>query len=55
MAHHPTGMTVNIVGIEASNRGRSCEEHAICGSVLLEDAVVRIQKIQILNDDGKEA
>jgi hypothetical protein len=54
MAHHPTGITVNIVGIEASNRGRSCEEHAICGSVLLEDAVVRIQKVQILNNDGEE-
>jgi hypothetical protein len=54
MAHHPTGITVEIVGIEASNRGRSCEEHAVCGSVLVEDSVVRIRRVQILNDSGQE-
>jgi hypothetical protein len=52
---HPTGVTIEIVGIERGERGRSCEEHAVCGSaVLQEDTVVRICKCQILLDDGKE-
>lgn len=50
---HPIGITVDIVGIEAGNRGRSCEEHNVCGSILEENAVVRIRHVQILVD-GKE-
>jgi hypothetical protein len=48
MAHHPTGITFDIVGIEAGNRGRSCEEHDVCGSILEENTVVRIRHVQIL-------
>jgi hypothetical protein len=55
MAHHPTGIAVDIVGIEASDCGRCCEEHAICGSVLVEDAVVRIRKVQIHVDGVEES
>jgi hypothetical protein len=51
---HPSGISVEIVGIERGERGRSCEEHAICGSVLQEDTVVRIRHCQIVLDDGKE-
>jgi len=52
---HPTGVMIEIVDIERGERGRSCEEHAVCGSaVLQEDTVVRIRKCQILLDDGKE-
>jgi hypothetical protein len=36
---HPEGVTVDIVGIEAGNRGRSCEEHDVCGLVLEENSV----------------
>lgn len=52
---HPTGVMIEIVGIKRGERGRSCKEHAVCGSaVLQEDTVVRIRKCQILLDDGKE-
>jgi hypothetical protein len=50
---HPTGITINIVGIERGDRGRSCKEHTVCGSVLCEDSVVRIRRCQIVVD-GKE-
>jgi hypothetical protein len=52
--YHPTGITVEIVGVETSNSGRSCDQHDICGSVLDDDVVVRLQKIQILNSQGRE-
>ena len=39
--HHPTGVQVEVVGITASNRGRSCEEHEVCGAVLEVDSVVQ--------------
>ena len=42
MARHPTGITVDIVGMEASNRGRSCEEHAdadVSEGILLYESV----------------
>ena len=49
MAAHPSGVLVEIVGIEESGRGRSCEEHSTCGSVLQLDTVVRFRSIQIIN------
>lgn len=52
--HHPTGITVEIVGIEASTNGRSCDQHDVCGSVLDDDVVVRLRKVQILNSNGHE-
>jgi hypothetical protein len=52
--HHPSGVTVDIVGIARGDRGRSCEEHKICGAVLQEDSVVRIRHEQIIGDGGKE-
>ena len=51
---HPCGITVEIVGIGRSDRGRSCEEHDTCGTVLQEDSVVRIRHVQIFGDMGKE-
>ena len=55
MTSHPTGVTVEIVGIEASNNGRSCEEHNVCGSVLCDDVIVRLRLVQIIyQDQGKE-
>ena len=54
MATHPSGITVEIVGIEASSNGRSCEEHNVCGSVLTEDVVVRLRKVQVVNGKGIE-
>jgi hypothetical protein len=52
--HHPSGITVEIVGIESSTNGRSCKEHDICGSILTEDIVVRLRKVQIVNGKGVE-
>ena len=46
---HPCGDVVEVVGVASGNRGRSCEEHAVCGKALFLDSVVRIPKIQILN------
>jgi hypothetical protein len=45
---HPSGILVDIVGTEAGNRGRSCEEHDVCGSVLELDCVVRFRAMQIV-------
>ncbi len=45
MAHHPSPIVLYIVGTEANDRGRSCEEHHHCGEVLQEDVVVRLRKV----------
>jgi hypothetical protein len=50
---HPSGISVEIVGITSSDRGRSCEAHTVCGSVLKIDSVVRFRAEQI-DVDGKE-
>ena len=50
-AAHPLGETLELVGIEANERGRSCEEHKVCGSVLKEDTVVRLRHIQVKGDE----
>ena len=52
---HPRGITVNIVGIEASGNGRSCEEHGVCGTVLEKNSVVRIRCVQVLVDGCEES
>jgi hypothetical protein len=51
--HHPSGITVEIVGIEANSNGRSCHQHDVCGS-LVEESVLRLRKAQILNSLGRE-
>jgi len=53
-ATHPSGITVEIVGIERGDRGRSCEEHDVCGTVVEEDTLLHLRKEQILVDDGQE-
>jgi hypothetical protein len=47
MACHPSGITIDIVGIDAGDNGRSCENHTICGSVVAPDVVVRIRAVQV--------
>jgi hypothetical protein len=54
ISHHPTGLTVEVVGIETSTNGRSCHMHDVCGSLIEEDTVLRIRKVQIVNVFGKE-
>ena len=53
MATHPTGITVDVVGIQAGDRGRSCEHHDVCGSVLQVDSLVRFRAVQVVVK-GKE-
>ncbi len=43
--HHPSGDIVEIVGMERSNQGRSCDEHLNCGKVIVEDVIVHLQKV----------
>ena len=54
MAYHPSGITVDIVGTEASDRGRNCEEHSCCGNILELDVVVRLRAVQIVVDGVEE-
>ena len=54
VATHPPGVVVEIVGTLMGDRGRSCEEHAVCGSVLEEEMVVRLRKVQVLVDGCEE-
>ena len=51
---HPTGVVVEIVGLERGDRGRSCEEHDVCGSVVEEDTLLRLRKEQIMVDGVEE-
>ena len=53
-SHHPSGITVEMVGIESGTNGRSCYQHDICGSLVEEDVVLRLRKIQIRNSFGQE-
>ena len=47
--HHPTGVEVEVVGIESGDQGRSCEEHKVCGLVIEPDTVVRFRAVTIIN------
>ena len=51
---HPTGVVVEIVGIDRGDRGRSCEEHDVCGSVVEEDTLLCLRKEQIMVDGVEE-
>ena len=42
MAHHPTGETVEILGLNQATNGCSCPDHENCGSVIKPDVVVRL-------------
>ena len=55
MAYYPSPVVLHIVGTEADDRGRSCEEHHCCGEeVMQEDIVVRLRKVQVLVDGREE-
>ena len=54
MACHPSGVTVDSVGTNPSNNGRSCECHKACGSLLALDVVVRFRVVQVERVGDKE-
>ena len=47
------GIRLKIVGITASDRGRSCRQHKTCGDLVKEGTVLRLQHVTI-NIDGEE-
>ena len=51
---HPSGVVVDVLGTNRSDRGCSCEEHPDgCGTaVLMGDVIVRVRKEQILVESG---
>ena len=56
MACHPSGVVVDIVGVNASDEGRSCEEHDCCGAAVIQaDVVVRFRAVQLKRDIANEA
>ena len=50
---HPSRVVVEIVGISMHDRGRSCEEHDVYGSVLTADSVVCLRKTQDIAQNQK--
>jgi hypothetical protein len=54
MATHPQGIVIDIVGVEESNCGRSCERHDVCGDHLGLDAVVCLRQVQIVKENSRE-
>ena len=53
MACHSSEITINIVGLEASNHGRSFENQKVCCSVVKVDSVVRLNMVQLLRKVDK--
>ena len=53
MAHHPTGETMEILGLNQATNGCSCPDHENCGSVVKPDVVVCLRKVQV-TIQGKE-
>ena len=47
MSYHPRGDTVEIVGVNSPTNRQSCEEHHICGEIVIEDVVLHLRKVQI--------
>ena len=46
-SYHPDGLTVDVVGINASDRGRNCDDHPFCGEIVALDVVVRFRREMI--------
>jgi hypothetical protein len=50
MTDHPSGIVLEIAGIEESNRGRACDEHVVCGTVLQHTLVCLTQTVVTVTD-----
>ena len=55
MVCHSSGITVDIVGLEASNKCRSCKNHEGSGCVVASDVVVRFKVVQLACEVLNEA
>ena len=54
MATHPTGETVDIVGINCGDNGHSCEEFPVCGDALKHDSLVHLHQSEQMMIEGVE-
>ena len=52
--HHPSGIIVDVVGIEEPSRGQSFDVHDTCGDIMAVDTIVWFRAVQLLGDQGKE-
>ena len=55
MSYHPRGDTVEIVGVNSPTNRQSCEEHPICGEVVIEDVVLHLRKVQVLMNQQEQS
>ena len=55
MSYHPRGDTVEIIGVNSPTNGQSCEEHPICGEVVIEDVVLHLRKVQVLMNQQEQS
>ena len=55
MSYHPCGCTVEIIGVNSPTNGQSCEEHPICGEVVIEDVVLHLRNVQVLINQQEES
>ena len=55
MSYHPCGDTVEIIGVNSPTNRQSCEEHPICGEVVIEDVVLHLRKVQVLINQQEES
>ena len=55
MSSHPCGDTVEIVGVNSPTNGRSCEEHPICGEVVIEHVVLHLRMVQVLMNKQEQS
>ncbi len=51
---HPTGVVVEIIGMNVGDRGHSCEEHSKCSEMMAKVMVVRLWKVQIQVEGWEE-
>ena len=54
MSCHPHGDTVEIIGVNSPTNGQSCEEHPICGEVVIEYVVLHLRKVQDLINEQEQ-
>ena len=47
--HHSRGQQLEIVGLEQSAYGYSCEEYDVCGTIVQLDTVLHLQNKQVVN------
>ena len=55
MSYHSHGDTVKIIGVNSPTKRRSCEEHPICGEVVIEDVVLHLMKVQVLMNQQEQS